>query len=161
MHNLTRQAAKQMKHSCTAQACHVAHSGTGSVGLEALSRGAAAAHFVELDPWVSSNVLQDNIAACSRQAESTVFGGRAENFLQRVTASTATAPAAYDFVRCERHLAFCFCMIRQKRTALHAVHRPQRLQHVSSCWGRWRKDTPECMTLLSQGSPCTEILEST
>jgi 16S rRNA (guanine(966)-N(2))-methyltransferase RsmD len=37
--------------------------GTGSVGLEAVSRGAARAEFVEMDPWVVANVLSVNAAA--------------------------------------------------------------------------------------------------
>lgn len=32
--------------------------GTGSVGLEALSRGCAEAHFIELDPWVCKKVRE-------------------------------------------------------------------------------------------------------
>jgi 16S rRNA G966 N2-methylase RsmD len=39
--------------------------GTGAVGLEALSRGAAAATFVEVDPWVTAAVLRPNLAACA------------------------------------------------------------------------------------------------
>ena len=44
--------------------------GTGAVGIEALSRGAAAAHFVELDPWVIGNCLRRNLehTQCSEQA---------------------------------------------------------------------------------------------
>ncbi len=41
--------------------------GTGSVGLEALSRGCRESHFVEMDPWVTRNVLGKNIATCGFQ----------------------------------------------------------------------------------------------
>ena len=36
--------------------------GTGAVGIEAVSRGAEAAHFVELDPWVIAHCLTRNLA---------------------------------------------------------------------------------------------------
>lgn len=48
--------------------------GTGSVGLEALSRGAAEAHFVEMEPWVVSNVLKPNIASVIKAAEASAEG---------------------------------------------------------------------------------------
>lgn len=43
--------------------------GTGSVGLEAVSRGAASADFVEMDPWVVASVLKPNAAAVAAAAE--------------------------------------------------------------------------------------------
>ncbi len=38
--------------------------GTGSVGLEALSRGCAEAHFIELDPWVCKKVREAGVGGC-------------------------------------------------------------------------------------------------
>ena len=32
------------------------YAGTGAVGIEALSRGAKDAHFVELDPWIITKI---------------------------------------------------------------------------------------------------------
>lgn len=46
--------------------------GTGSVGIEALSRGAAYAAFVESNPKVC-NVLQDNLARCKLAASGRVY----------------------------------------------------------------------------------------
>lgn len=43
--------------------------GTGPVGLEALSRGCREVHFIEMDPWVTRNVLGKNIATCSFQRQ--------------------------------------------------------------------------------------------
>ncbi|XWS32823.1 hypothetical protein CRYUN_Cryun22dG0022800 [Craigia yunnanensis] len=37
------------------------YSGTGSVGIEAISRGCSEVHFFEMDPWVVSNVLRPNL----------------------------------------------------------------------------------------------------
>ena len=72
--------------------------GTGSVGLEALSRGAGEAHFVELDPWVHRRVLGRNIAACGFEAESTCHASRAEDFLRRAAAAPRFAGGPFDFI---------------------------------------------------------------
>jgi len=72
--------------------------GTGSVGLEALSRGAGEAHFVELDPWVHRRVLNRNIAACGFNREATCHTARAEDFLKRATAAPRFAGGAFDFI---------------------------------------------------------------
>lgn len=53
-----------------------AFAGTGALGLEALSRGAAAAHFIETDR-VALGALRANIAACGAEAESHVIPGDA------------------------------------------------------------------------------------
>ena len=69
--------------------------GTGSVGLEALSRGAAASHFVEMDPWVVDTVLKPNIATVEKagaQGRATVVASRAEDFVK----SFSGAP--FDYV---------------------------------------------------------------
>jgi 16S rRNA (guanine(966)-N(2))-methyltransferase RsmD len=72
--------------------------GTGSVGLEALSRGAAEAHFVELDPWVHRRVLGRNIAACGFGSHSTCHTSRAEDFLKRAAAAPRFAGGPFDFI---------------------------------------------------------------
>ncbi|GJP29995.1 hypothetical protein CLOM_g22020 [Closterium sp. NIES-68] len=59
------------------------YSGTGSVGLEALSRGCGQAHFVEMDPWVISSVLSPNIQACSFSSTATIHPLKVESFLQQ------------------------------------------------------------------------------
>ncbi|CAI5502409.1 unnamed protein product, partial [Closterium sp. Naga37s-1] len=59
------------------------YSGTGSVGLEAMSRGCGQAHFVEMDPWVVSSVLSPNIEACSASSNTTIHPLKVESFLQQ------------------------------------------------------------------------------
>ena len=44
----------------------------GAIGIEAVSRGCAAAHFVELDPWVCRSVLEPNLEATGLAGASTV-----------------------------------------------------------------------------------------
>lgn len=65
------------------------YAGSGALGLEALSRGAAAADFVELNPK-SLAALKENIAALALEARATVHRGDALRFAERL------APAAYD-----------------------------------------------------------------
>ncbi|GFR43987.1 hypothetical protein Agub_g5132 [Astrephomene gubernaculifera] len=57
--------------------------GTGSVGLEALSRGVRECHFIEMDPWVCRKVLSRNISTCGFTRRSVVHTMKAEDFLRR------------------------------------------------------------------------------
>jgi 16S rRNA (guanine966-N2)-methyltransferase len=65
--------------------------GSGALGLEALSRGAAAATFVELNP-PSLKALESNIAALGVADRVTVHRGDAIRFAQRLSGY------AYDIV---------------------------------------------------------------
>ncbi|XP_054800641.1 uncharacterized protein LOC129304843 [Prosopis cineraria] len=59
------------------------YSGTGSVGIEALSRGCSEVHFVEMDPWVVSDVLRPNLEQTEFLDASVIHTVRVENFLER------------------------------------------------------------------------------
>jgi len=72
--------------------------GTGSIGIEALSRGAREAHFVEMDAWVARRVLSRNIAACGFERRAVTHTTRAEDFLRRAQGSPRFAGGAFDFV---------------------------------------------------------------
>lgn len=65
------------------------YAGSGALGLEALSRGAATADFVELAPG-SLGALTDNIAALGLETRATLHRGDALRFAARL------APASYD-----------------------------------------------------------------
>ena len=49
--------------------------GTGSIGLEALSRGATHCQFIELDSWVVQSVLGPNIESCSGNGSTMIHTG--------------------------------------------------------------------------------------
>uniref|UniRef100_A0A1D2A256 Uncharacterized protein n=2 Tax=Auxenochlorella protothecoides TaxID=3075 RepID=A0A1D2A256_AUXPR len=70
--------------------------GTGAVGLEALSRGAAGATFVEADGWTARRVLGRNLAAAGAEDAADVHVARVEDFLKRSGRRSAQRP--YDFV---------------------------------------------------------------
>ncbi|XVF16515.1 hypothetical protein REPUB_Repub10bG0037900 [Reevesia pubescens] len=59
------------------------YSGTGSVGIEAISRGCSEVHFVEMDPWVVSNVLQPNLEWTGFLDFSVIHPVCVENFLEQ------------------------------------------------------------------------------
>jgi 16S rRNA (guanine(966)-N(2))-methyltransferase RsmD len=72
--------------------------GTGSIGIEALSRGAREAHFIEMDPWVARRVLSRNIASCGFDRRAVTHTTRAEDFLRRALGNPRFAGGAFDFV---------------------------------------------------------------
>jgi 16S rRNA (guanine966-N2)-methyltransferase len=61
------------------------YAGSGALGLEALSRGAVSADFVEMDP-VSLRALQDNIAALGAGCEARVQRQNALTFAESLDA---------------------------------------------------------------------------
>ena len=65
------------------------YAGSGALGLEALSRGAASAEFVELNP-PSLAALRANIAALAAESRTTVHRAEALRFAGRLL------PGAYD-----------------------------------------------------------------
>ncbi|KAK4417709.1 hypothetical protein Salat_2183600 [Sesamum alatum] len=54
----------------------------GSVGIEAISRGCSEVHFVEMDPWVISDVLRPNLESTGFVDVSVIHSVRVEIFLQ-------------------------------------------------------------------------------
>ncbi|KAL3723219.1 hypothetical protein ACJRO7_035406 [Eucalyptus globulus] len=59
------------------------YSGTGSVGIEAISRGCSQVHFVEMDPWVVSDVLRPNLEWTGFLDAAVIHMVRVEDFLER------------------------------------------------------------------------------
>ncbi|XP_010514550.1 PREDICTED: uncharacterized protein LOC104790487 [Camelina sativa] len=73
------------------------YSGTGSVGIEAISRGCSEAHFVEMDPWVVSNVLQPNLEHTGFVDASVIHTAQVENFLERAD-KIVGKDGAFDYI---------------------------------------------------------------
>ncbi|CAL5344568.1 unnamed protein product [Camellia sinensis] len=59
------------------------YSGTGSVGIEALCWGCSEVHFIEMDPWVVSDVLRPNLEWTSFLDVSVIHTARVERFLEQ------------------------------------------------------------------------------
>ncbi|KAG0458409.1 hypothetical protein HPP92_023566 [Vanilla planifolia] len=73
------------------------YSGTGSVGIEALSRGCSEVHFVEMDPWVVSEVLRPNLEWTGFLDVSVIHPLRVENFLEHA-ATSSDKIGTFDYI---------------------------------------------------------------
>ncbi|KAL6551525.1 hypothetical protein OROGR_007679 [Orobanche gracilis] len=71
------------------------YSGTGSVGIEAISRGCSKVHFVEMDPWVVSDVLRPNLELTGFLDVSVIHTARVETFLQNAEKFVVVAVVEY------------------------------------------------------------------
>ena len=72
-----------------------AYAGTGAVGIEALSRGARHAYFLERNRAALA-VLRENLAALGLEARSTVVAGRASVTLAQCRADLVFLDPPYD-----------------------------------------------------------------
>ncbi|XP_048327876.2 uncharacterized protein LOC107415407 isoform X2 [Ziziphus jujuba] len=73
------------------------YSGTGSVGIEAISRGCSEVHFVEMDPWVVSDVLRPNLEWTGFVDVSVIHPVRVEIFLERAEQFVGKG-GAFDYI---------------------------------------------------------------
>ncbi|KAK4757061.1 hypothetical protein SAY87_007188 [Trapa incisa] len=73
------------------------YSGTGSVGIEAISRGCSQAHFVEMDPWVVSDVLQPNLEWTGFSEAAVIHTVRVEDFLDQAD-KTVGKYGPFDYI---------------------------------------------------------------
>ncbi|KAF8399374.1 hypothetical protein HHK36_015239 [Tetracentron sinense] len=73
------------------------YSGTGSVGIEAISRGCSEVHFVEMDPWVVSEVLRPNLIWTGFLDVSVIHTVRVEKFLERAE-QLVGKDGAFDYI---------------------------------------------------------------
>lgn len=73
------------------------YSGTGSVGIEAISRGCSEVHFVEMDPWVVSDILRPNLECTGFLEVSVIHTLRVEKFLERAGQSVGK-DGPFDYI---------------------------------------------------------------
>ncbi|EPS63609.1 hypothetical protein M569_11175, partial [Genlisea aurea] len=73
------------------------YSGTGSVGIEAISRGCSEVHFVEMDPWIVSDVLRRNLDSTGFLESSVIHTTRVETFLENASRYLGNDPV-FDYV---------------------------------------------------------------
>jgi 16S rRNA (guanine966-N2)-methyltransferase len=74
------------------------YAGTGAVGIEALSRGARRALFVEKNR-AAVEVIHENLAALNLQRRAEVFSSKAATVLERVRADIAFLDPPYDMAK--------------------------------------------------------------
>ncbi|KAK9824691.1 hypothetical protein WJX72_012442 [[Myrmecia] bisecta] len=98
--------------------------GTGSVGIEALSRGCGQAHFIELDRWVVDSVLAPNLESCGVVAKATVHTMKAEDFLRRSAELVRFAGGAFDYISvCPPYLLVSYPELFQLLETSPLVHK--------------------------------------
>ena len=73
------------------------YAGSGAMGIEALSRGAAHCTFIENDR-AALQVLNDNVANLGLKPVTTIVQGSVESHLQRLDADIVLADPPYDAV---------------------------------------------------------------
>ena len=71
------------------------YAGTGAVGIEALSRGARRAIFIEKNR-AAVEVIRENLAALGLESRAEVFSSKAATVLERVRADIAFLDPPYD-----------------------------------------------------------------
>jgi 16S rRNA (guanine966-N2)-methyltransferase len=74
------------------------YAGTGAVGIEALSRGARRAIFIEKNR-AAVEVIRENLAALGLESRAEVFTGKAATVLERVRADIAFLDPPYEMSR--------------------------------------------------------------
>lgn len=90
------------------------YSGTGSVGIEAMSRGCSEVHFVEMDPWVITNVLQPNLQWTGFLDSSVIHAVRVENFFSR-SEQLVGKSGPFDYVSVTPpYMAVDYCILMEQ-----------------------------------------------
>eukprot|EP00899_Mesostigma_viride_P013982 jgi/Mesvir1/22585/Mv05006-RA.1 len=74
------------------------YSGSGSVGIEAISRGCEVAHFVELDKWVVSRCLDANLQELGLASSSRVHTRPVEELLEQLEEYPDLLGGPFDFI---------------------------------------------------------------
>lgn len=137
--------------------------GTGSVGLEALSRGAAHVTFVERDPRALAS-LRQNLASLALGDRASVMGGDVERCLSRL----GEAGARFDVIfvdppyqsdlagRCIEVLAPGHLLRDNASLIVQAFHKTVLPERAGLLSLRWRRRYGEgSLSLYTRGSPCS------
>jgi 16S rRNA (guanine(966)-N(2))-methyltransferase RsmD len=137
--------------------------GTGAVGVEALSRGAAHVTFVERDPRALAS-LRQNLASLGLGERATVVGGDVEASLRhlgqagaRFEAVFIDPPYASDLAgRCIEVLAPGDLLSENALLIVQAFHKTVLPEHAGLLHRRWRRRYGESsLSLYARESPCS------
>jgi 16S rRNA (guanine966-N2)-methyltransferase len=137
--------------------------GTGAVGLEALSRGAAHATFVERDPRALAS-LRQNLASLGLGDRATVVGGDVEASLLRLREGGARFDAVFidppyesDLAgRCIEVLAPGDLLRDNAMLIVQAFHKTVLPEQAGLLRQRWRRRYGESsLSLYARESPCS------
>jgi 16S rRNA (guanine966-N2)-methyltransferase len=110
------------------------YAGTGAVGIEALSRGAAHAIFVEKNR-AAVDVIRDNLHALGIENRAEVFTAKALTVLDRLTADIVFLDPPYGL---EREYATGLDLLGTRQNPLVIVQHSTRLT-LGDCYGSLRR----------------------
>jgi 16S rRNA (guanine(966)-N(2))-methyltransferase RsmD len=137
--------------------------GTGAMGLEAFSRGAAHVTFVERDPAALAS-LRENLERLQLRERARVVAGDVEAALHRLRESGARFDALFLDPPYESDLARrCIEMLAQGDLLrdnavliVQAFHKTLLPEHAGVLSRRWRRRYGESsLSLYARGSPCS------
>ena len=126
------------------------YAGTGAVGIEALSRGASKAIFVEQNR-AALGVLRQNLKSLGLEARAEVRSGRASALLGTIGADIVFLDPPYDL---EREYESALARLGERRAQLVIVQHDVRLK-LDDSYGALRKTR-----VLRQGDNCLSFFGS-
>lgn len=126
-----------------------AYAGTGSVGIEALSRGASRVLFVERSR-AAVEVIRDNISSLGASARTEVFTGKALTVLERLDGDIAFVDPPYES---QREYAAALELLADKGWNLVIVQHDAHVE-LPDEHGRLRR-----VRIVKQGSNAISIFE--
>lgn len=127
-----------------------AYAGTGSVGIEALSRGAARAIFIERSR-AAVDVLRDNLTSLGLGPRSEVFTAKTLAVLERVRAGIVFLDPPYEL---EREYQDALALLGSRPDLLAIAQHPAKLE-LPPHFGRLRK-----FRVLRQGDNALSFFQS-
>jgi 16S rRNA (guanine966-N2)-methyltransferase len=126
-----------------------AYAGTGSVGIEALSRGAARSIFIE-QSRSAAVVIRENLRTLGIESRAQVLSGRVTALLKKVQADIVFLDPPY---RLERECPNALALLAEKPPQLVIVQHDIRLK-LDEAYGRLR-----CARTLRQGDNVLSFYE--
>ena len=145
------------RHASSARVCSTAFAGTGAVGIEAISRGAAHVTFVERDPR-ALDLIGENLTRCG------VTGGYTILRADVTAAGPAGLPAAFELVvprsairdgarRGGRDRRAPWSRRRAAGNRARAAQRPGGIASPGSCWTRTLTAGDSALVVLPARAP--------
>ena len=128
-----------------------AYAGTGSVGIEALSRGASRAIFLEKDR-TAVDTIRDNLAALKLEGRATIVKGKVALTLTKSAAEIVFLDPPYDL---EREYPVVLELLGEAPPALTVVQHSVRLK-LKDAYGNLRRTR-----LLKQGENALSFFSAT
>ena len=110
------------------------YAGTGAVGIEALSRGAQRAIFIEKSR-TAVDVIRYNLAVLGLESRAEVLTGRVSTVLERLEADIIFLDPPYE---AEKEYDAAFRALEQRPSGLVIVQHESRVQ-LKDQYGHWKK----------------------